>query len=160
MRSPVVQALLNARLQEASTFGKWCIIKGIQSLPVSPVHVAAFVRDSEPLLPIDKIWEEVQDVSRSHLSNGFADPTAGGPVSAAINAIAKIDPPRSWPGAEKDRFKALPYDLQVYFARHEERREKEIRRAQNEAAMARKALAAIQQPAIEATNGTSENCAA
>ena len=92
---------MNARLQEASTFEKWCIPRRVRPLPASPAHVAAFVRDSEAVLPIEKIWEAVQEVSQSHLANGLADPTAGGPVAEAINAIAKIEPPRSWPNADE-----------------------------------------------------------
>lgn len=136
-------------------FGKWCIPKNIRPLPASPAHVAAFVRDCEPLIPIDKIWEAVQEISHSHLSNGLADPTAGGQVAAVINDISKLDPPRSWPAADKVRFKSLPYDLQVYVERHERDREKTLRRAQNEAAQARQALKAIQEP-TETPNGNDE----
>lgn len=160
MTNPVMQALVNAKMREASVFGKWCITKGVQCLPASPVHVVAFIRDCEPLIPIDKIWQAVQEISQSHISNGFADPTAGGPVAAAINAIAKIDPPRSWPNAEKARFKSLPYDLQVYFAAHEGRRDKAIKRSLNEAGKLRRTISDLQEyfclGLLPSTNGEND----
>ena len=73
MNNPVLNALLQARLHQSSPFERWCLIHGIRPLPVSPAHVAAFVRDSQPSLPIEKIWEAVQEVSQSHLANGLAD---------------------------------------------------------------------------------------
>jgi hypothetical protein len=155
-----MQALVLARIQEEPTvFGKWCIQRGVRSLPAAPIHVAAFVRDCEPNAPIEKIWEAVQEVSQSHLSNGIADPTAGGIVAETINGIAKIEPPRSWPDPLKARFKSLPYDLQVYVEKHERDREKAVRRAQNEAAQARQALNAVQKPP-EGTDGIQSHAAA
>jgi hypothetical protein len=147
MTNPVMQALVNAKMREASVFGKWCILKGVPALPASPAAVAAFVRDCEPLIPVDKIWEAVSEVSQSHLSNGLADPTAGGQVASAMSAMARIDPPRSWPDPLKTRFKSLPYDLQIYVERHEREREKAVRRAQNEAATAKRKLGELEQPA-------------
>jgi len=144
MAIPVLQALANVRMQEASAFGKWCIQRNLRSLPAAPAHVAAFVRDCEPMLPIDKIWELVNEVSQTHLANGLADPTAGGVVAATMNSIANIDPPRSWPKELWPRFDALPYDLQAYLAVREKETNRVVRRAQNEAADARKALAAIE----------------
>ncbi len=137
-----MQALIGARLQEEpSAFGKWCVVRGVRSLPAAPAHVAAFLlENSELSKPVKAIWEMVQEISVAHVSAGFADPTAGGVVGELINSIAMIDAPRAWPKEQKARFKALPYDLQVFFAAHENRREKEIRRAQNEAAELRQAL--------------------
>jgi len=54
-----------------------------------------------------------------------------------LSANLLVDPPRSWPDGNRQRFKSLPYDLQVYVAAHEAQREKALRRAQNEAANAR-----------------------
>jgi hypothetical protein len=158
MTSPVMQALVNVRMQEASPFGKWCITKNVRALPALPIHVAAFIRDCEPIAPIEKIWEAVLEVSQSHLSNGFADPTAGGVVAEAMNGITQIAPPRSWPAELKVRFAALPYDIQRYLSDREKERDNAVRRAQNDAAEARKALAAIQPP--EAIDGYQSHAAA
>ena len=91
----------------------------------------------------------MQEISNAHNSLGLADPTLGGVAAAAIHEVGGISPPRSWPDDRKQRFASLPYDLQVYVAAHEARREKALRRAQNEAAIARQKLTALQaqQPA-------------
>ena len=74
-----------------------------------------------------------------------------------MNSIAKIAPQR-WPKDLLPRFSDLPYDVQRYLASRDKEQERVVRRAQEEAAKARKALAAIQQP--EATDGTQQNAAA
>ena len=65
-------------------------------------------------------------------------------------------PPRSWPSAEKLRFKQLPYDLQIYMHTRESWRDKEVRRAQNEAALAKQELEAMKQPTKD-ENGNLES---
>ncbi len=132
-------------MRAAPMFARWCELNGASFCPASPAEVAKFVTDCASL-GIERLWQAVQDISRLHVSLGLADPTLGGPAAAAISDVAAIDPPRSWPGDRKQRFKSLPYDLQVYVADHEARREKAVRRAQNEAAIARQKLAAFQQP--------------
>jgi hypothetical protein len=92
-----------------------------------------------------QLWPAVKDISRTHVTLGLADPTLGGAVAAAISDVAGIEAPRSWPDDRKRQFKSLPYDVQAYVADHEARREKALRRAQNEAATARQKLTALQQ---------------
>lgn len=93
-----------------------------------------------------------QEISKAHSSLGLADPTLGGVAAAALNEIGGISPPRSWPNDRKQRFALLPYDLQVYVAAHEVRREKALRRAQNEAATARQKLAVLRGQQAARTN--------
>jgi hypothetical protein len=140
MTNPVLAALAQARMRAAPMFVKWCELNGLSPCPAAPAHVARFVLDCAPL-GIERLWPAIQDVSRLHVSVGLADPTLGGLVAEAISDLASIDPPRSWPAGHKQRFKSLPYDLQVYVAGHETQREKTLRRAQNEAANARRKLA-------------------
>jgi hypothetical protein len=147
MSNPVMAALQAARIAGASSeFERWCIRHRVQPLPVAPANVALFIRDSAPLLTIQEIGAEVQKISQSHIENGFADPTAGGPVASVINEISKIEPPRSWSKQMKARFPTLPHDIQVYLEARERQRDTEVRRAQNLAAEARKALAEATQP--------------
>jgi hypothetical protein len=138
--NPVLVALAQARARAAPMFAKWCELNGLSPCPAAPATVAAFVADCTSL-GIERLWPAVQEISKLHASIGLADPTLGGVVGAAVDHIAGVDPPRSWPGDRKARFKSLPYDLQVYVAAHEERREKALRRAQNEAAVAKQKLA-------------------
>jgi hypothetical protein len=148
---PLLTAL--ARRRDTSLFGNWCELNGIASCPAAPVAVAKFVTDCASL-GIERLWPAVRKISTAHVSFGLADPTLGGVAAAAINDVAGVTPPRAWPNDGKQRFKSLPYDLQVYVAAHEARREKEIRRAQNDAAAARQKLAALKQSTASATDKT------
>jgi hypothetical protein len=138
--NPVLAALAQARMRAAPMFVKWCELNGLSPFPAAPAHVARFIVDCTPL-GIERLWPAIQDISRLHVAVGLADPTLGGVAARAIGDLAGIDPPRSWPADHKQRFKSLPYDLQVYVASHEAQREKALRRAQNEAANARRELA-------------------
>ena len=141
--NPVLAALAQARMRAAPMFTKWCELHGRSPCPAAPSDVARFVSDCAAL-GIERLWPAVQEVSKLHISVGLADPTSGGAAAAAISALAGIDPPRSWPDDRKHRFKSLPYDLQIYIAAHEAQREKALRRAQNDAAIAKQKLAAYQ----------------
>jgi hypothetical protein len=144
MSSPVMQALHNQRLQEASAWGRWAILHKLRPLPASPADVARFIRDAEPLALIDEIFKWVGEISASHLENGYADPTAGGQATAAMNAISKLEPPRSWRRDMKERFFSLPWDVQDYLTQRENQRDREVRKAQNEAGDARQKLISLQ----------------
>jgi hypothetical protein len=145
MTSPVLVALAQARMRAAPMFARWCEMNRASFCPAAPADVARFVADCASL-GIERLWPAVQDISRAHVALGLADPTLGGVAAVSIGDVAGIDPPRSWPDDGKQRFKSLPYDLQVYVAAHEAQREKALRRAQNEAASARQKLAALQPP--------------
>lgn len=153
MTNPLLAALAQARVREAPMFVKWCELHGATACPAAPATVARFVADCASL-GIERLWLAVRQISAMHAALGLADPTLGGAPAAAISAIACIEPPRSWPHRHRERFKSLPYDVQVYLASHEAQRERALRRAQNEAAAARKRLAATQPQAnSENTNG-------
>jgi hypothetical protein len=159
MNSPVMQALLGEKLrQEPTAFGKWCIVRNVRSLPAMPAHVAGFIADlAAAEKSIKEIWPLVHEISIAHLSNGLADPTAGGVVSDAINSLAMISPPRSWPAAEKARFKSLPYDLQCYVATQAADRERVLRNKMNEIAEAKKQLLKEISPRGPIENQPAEN---
>jgi hypothetical protein len=148
--NPVLAALAQARMRAAPMFVRWCELNGLSPCPAAPAHIGRFVADCAPL-GIERLWPAIQDISRLHVSVGLADPTLGDPVAEAISGLAGIDPPRSWPADHKQRFKSLPYDLQVYVASHEAQREKALRRAQNEAARARQELAACRKSKTDLT---------
>jgi hypothetical protein len=184
--SPVLSALVNAELDEAEQnaiaisaavaerigppvdsvparlppeFLAWCQHRGVRSIPARPASVALFVLENEAL-GIDALSRMVVEISGAHLRQGRSDPTSGYPVATALNSIAKIEPPRSWPKERKARFATLPYYLQLYVAGHEKQREATVSRAINEAAQARKELAAIQQPAGATEHGNTTQTAA
>lgn len=153
MTHPLLTALAQARLRDAPMFVKWCELNGVIACPAAPASVARFVTDCAAL-GMSRLWPAVQDISRMHVALGLADPTLGDPAATAMSAVAAIAPPRSWPGPFKQRFTALPYDIQLHLAAHEAQRERALRRAQNEAASARQKLAALEAKAKdENTNG-------
>ena len=101
----------------------------------------------------------------------MSNPVRQAIISAKVSDL--IAPPRSWGHAEKAAFLKLPRDLQIFYSKREDQRDREVRRCQNEAAEARKALAEAQQLLAEARealaaiqskeekkNGATENPAA
>ncbi|PDT55766.1 hypothetical protein CO678_42010 [Bradyrhizobium diazoefficiens] len=116
-----------------SLYTNWCMLNGCKPVPIAPNMAARFVADVAPL-GIDKVWPAVQEISRLHYTIGLADPTLGYPVATLVSEIAKIEPPRSWAKQYKERFKTLPYDVQLYITEREKQRDSEVRRAQNKAA--------------------------
>ncbi|EJN13419.1 hypothetical protein PMI42_03275 [Bradyrhizobium sp. YR681] len=153
MTHPLLTALAQARRRDAPMFVKWCELNGVSACPATPASVARFITDCAAL-GMDRLWPAVNEISRMHASIGLADPTLGGAAANAMSTIGAIPPPRSWPGAFKQRFGTLPYDIQVHLASHEAQRERALRRAQNEAASARQRLAAFEaQTKDEETNG-------
>jgi hypothetical protein len=142
--NPVLAALAQPRLRAAPLFARWCELNGAGFCPASPATIVKFVTDCAPL-GIAQLWRAVRDISHVHVGLGLADPTLGGAVADAISDVAGVQPPRSWPDDRKQHFKSLPYDFQMFISEHETRREKALRRAQNEAAAARQKLANLQQ---------------
>ncbi|WP_354269646.1 hypothetical protein ACE102_21875 [Bradyrhizobium sp. vgs-9] len=67
-------------------------------------------------------------------------------LEALLNAKVAdvVEPPRSWGKEEKQSFLQLPRDLQLYFAKREKQRDDAVRRAQNEAAQARREMKELQ----------------
>ena len=157
--NPVLAALAQARHRAAPMFARWCELSGASFCPAAPATVARFVADCAAL-GIARLWPAVQEISRLHLSAGLADPTLGGDAATAISDVAQIDPPRSWPGEQKQRFKSLPYDIQVFVAAHEKQREKALRRAQNDAAAARREIANRETPPTKPDQGADTHEAA
>jgi hypothetical protein len=152
MTNPVLAALAQARMRAAPMFARWCELNGASWCPAAPADVARFVTDCASL-GIERLWPAVQEISKAHVSLGLADPTLGGVAAAVIGNVAGVLPPRSWPDERKHRFRSLPYDVQVYLASHEERRDKALRRAQNDAAIARQKLTASERPKTVTTEG-------
>ncbi len=143
MTSPVFRAIVNPDSDPAlDLFLHWCDSKGVRPIPLAPADIAVFVKQAQTL-GIEKIAATVTAISKAYLSRGFADPTAGGPVTAACDDIAKLAPPRSWPKENWSAFKSLPYALQLCVAKRETERDVQLRRAQNETAEARRELAAM-----------------
>lgn len=151
--SPVQIAVARQYLEAHNMFGRWATVRKFPVLPTMPAYVAEFVRDTYPAATIEILIGATEEVSRLHTGNGLADPVTC-EVTTVFQGIRAIAAPRSWPAEQKARFLQLPYGLQSFFAEHEAQREKQIRRAQNAAALARQQLNEAQ-PA-KAPNGANE----
>jgi hypothetical protein len=143
---------------EWPTFKTWCKDKAVTPYPARPGIVAFFILDNV-LLGIERLLAVVESIAAIHEGVGVADPTVSPLVSAALDQVAPIQPPRSWPKEQKALFLGLPRILQVYVAAHEADREKVVRRALNQAGDARREPAAIQQPEKVTTNGKTDTIA-
>ena len=130
---PPAQSDENAVKPVISAFSAWCEMMNVRSCPARPAVLAGFVVDLSAIMPSADLIKAVADIADWHLLYGLANPAATPIVLAALNEIATIEPPRSWPKKEKHRFRALPHDLQVYIAKREKERDLVVRRAQNAA---------------------------
>jgi hypothetical protein len=171
MTNPVMTALIAARQQQlnrgeaiiaeevTATLGpappdnhrpvrfiNWCDQGGFPWRPATPSVIAKFVLGHSK---VGRLLEEIRSISEAHCSIGLPDPTASWQVSRALLRLTDIQPPRSWPAAEKVMFLSLPPDLQRYLIIREKDRDTTIRRALNEAAEARKQLKGINDGTIE-----------
>jgi hypothetical protein len=108
-------------------------------LPARPASVALYVLQNRHV-GLSDLVELVDQIGAAHVATGMADPTTTYPVPAMLSRIAQINPPRSWPAEEKQRFLALPYATQTYLCKREGERDRAVRQAQNEAADARKKI--------------------
>lgn len=123
-------------------FKAWCEERQITPFPARPAAVAFFILENAAL-GIEALLRIIKSISLVHSS--VADPTASGAVPAALNKIAPIPAPHSWPKAEKERFRDLPYDLQKYWYGRDTDVNRVIRRAQSEAGQLRRVVADLQE---------------
>ena len=154
--NPLFAALAQARRRAAPIFTKWCELNDVSSCPAAPADVARFVADCASL-GIERLWPALQDISKLHVAAGLADPTSGGVAAVAISDLAGVEPPRAWPGERQRQCRSLPYDLQVYVGTRESQRERALRRAQNEAAIAKQTLAACTRPEVRKNEESQTN---
>jgi hypothetical protein len=164
MTSPVLQALANAKVAEQANeertltakvlahlkmpapqgdksqwppWQSWCDQRKITAFPALPASIAVYVLNHAALG--DRLENVIASIGAVHEAEGKSDPTLSPIVIAALDTVSpSIEPPRSWPAARKAEFGRLPRDLRRFVADHHRNIETQLRRAQNEAALARK----------------------
>jgi hypothetical protein len=122
---------------EWPTFNGWCAEKSLTPYPARPGVEAFYVLDNLPL-GIARLEAVVESISAVHEFQGVADPTASTMVSEALNQVAPIAPPRSWPRTQWAHFASLPRALQKYVAAREIERDRAVRKSQNDAGKLKK----------------------
>jgi hypothetical protein len=135
-----------------SAFAAWCEMMNVRSCPARPAVLACFIVEVAAAISPAELVRAVAQIADWHLSFGLANPAATPVVLAALDEIAAVEPPRSWPTTQKHRFRVLPHDLQVYVAEREKERDRVLRRAQNTAAAKRKRAGATPKTTADATS--------
>jgi hypothetical protein len=116
---------------------QWCAKSNVAPWPALPAAVAVFVLNCA--LPGDRLEKIIGSIGAVHQGEGKADPTLSPVVIAALDTVLPpVEAPRSWPASRKRDFARLPRDLRRFVAEHHRNIETELRRAQNEAAKAKK----------------------
>jgi hypothetical protein len=142
---PLLDADANLRLKPYEHF---CREHGVRSHPARPQTVLGFLRSekasgTEPF----KIALALSAVETLHDHFGYANPVAVAAVRRELGLILNIEAPRSWPLAEQLVFVSLPPEIRAIIARRERERETALRRAQNEAAEAKRQSGSADKPA-------------
>jgi hypothetical protein len=178
--TPVLAALVNARAQEQAAeergltakvlthlgmtapqgdkshwpvWQQWCDGRKIASLPALPAAVAVFALNNAALG--DRLEKVIASISIVHQDRGLADPTLSPVVTAALNQVlGPLEPPSGWPKARKADFDRLNREMQKFIVAHERQIVTEMRRAQNEAASAKRKEKHSEQEQPTAAPGT------
>ena len=128
-------ALAKDVLERLNIFGKWCEARSVRKCPCKPHVLASFCISQHQMGAAPQvILALLAAVEALHDHHGLSNPVRTSAVRAALDTIIKIDPPRSWPRADRILFAELPPDIREITARREQQRDKALRRLQNEAA--------------------------
>jgi hypothetical protein len=131
-------------------FVSFCSFNGVKHVPASPQVIAAFIRAEEKLCtPPERIAATTAAIELLHDKHGLANPVACAAPRTELERILKIEPPRSWPRPEQLIFAALPPEIRAIVGRRDKQRETALRRAQNEAAEAKRQSGSADKPATE-----------
>jgi hypothetical protein len=130
-------------------WASWCDQRKITAFPALPAAVAVFVLNNAAAG--DRLEKVIASIGAVHEADGRANPVLSPIVIAALNQVfPPIEPPSGWPKERKADFALLHPGLQKFIVAHERQIIKEMRRAQNEAALARKENHVEQEPTTAA----------
>jgi len=120
-------------------FHSWCQLNGAPRLPASVASVVKFISDCGHLSP-DALHAELTAIDEEHENLLYAPPCKSKWVVKALKTAHHIEPPRSWPKDMWQHFDALSWPIKTHLAAREAERDQAVRKAQNEAAEARKQM--------------------
>jgi hypothetical protein len=134
--------------QAVIPFLRFCEQHRVPAVGAKPTTVAAYVQFLQDRgVPRPQVAESLSAIEALHIAAAVGSPV-NSPVVAATVA-STVDPPRSWPKADKEFFKTLPFHAQELIALREQDRETTLRRGQNELADMKKLLRLQQTGAAE-----------
>src|SRR5262245_49822244 len=109
-------------------FVQWCDATGVRACPARPTTVAAYLQTKlDEGIPPERILRTLSGIAAAHNAFGFADPTHTTVVANVLEGVTTVEPPRSWPKAEKLSFNLLPPDIRAIIAKREQEREITLR---------------------------------
>jgi hypothetical protein len=132
---PAADPLTDAEWELLTPWVNWCAQRRVRNLPARPEVVASFISELAHREP-EYVASMVAAIGRMHTVHAaLADPTASRAVTFVLNqSVTPVEPPRSWPKAEKELFGSLPPQIKTIIAKREIEREAGLRRKQNELA--------------------------
>jgi hypothetical protein len=144
---PALSADLHARWDR---FTHWCRKQVVRELPAKPTTVAAYLQDEiAGGMDVQHALALLAAIEASHDAVGLSNPVRTAAVRQVLDGVVKVDPPRSWPAADKAEFALLPPEIREVIAKREQERDRALRRAQNELAESKKQLNGGEKPTEE-----------
>jgi hypothetical protein len=132
-------ALSADAVEGLNRFSAFAASRSARKLPARPTTVAAFILDQNRLgVPVEQIVSVLNAVQEAHDFHSLASPVACRITRAALELVVKSEPPRGWTRAEKADWALLPPDIRATISRRMREVELALRRAQNDAAEAKK----------------------
>jgi hypothetical protein len=128
----------------------WCKTKSVRHAPAKPHVVAAFIIEQGNL-------DALPAIDLLHQSFDLSNPVMTGIVGAAIERVASVKPPRSWPAADKALWATLPAQIRERISMREKQRDDGLRLAQNQYAEKLKALKPDEAKPVEQKELTNES---
>ena len=120
-----------------SPWKKWCDERKIAAFPALPAAVAVFVLNNAAMG--ERLEKAIASIGAVHEADGRANPVLSAIVIEALASVMPpIEPPKGWPKERKADFGRLNRELQKFIVAHERQIINEMRRAQNEAALAKR----------------------
>lgn len=126
-----------------SRFSAWCEQKSARALPAKPWVVATYILETAGMgVPSDQVLAVLKSGQLVHDKNNLNSPVYTTPALKALDAIVKVEPPRSFSQDEKADWHLVPPTIRDAISRVDQARNKELRRLQNETAELKKRYAA------------------
>jgi hypothetical protein len=131
-------------------FADFCRKQEVRSLPAKPATVAAYLADEIAQgMDVQHALALLAAIEAAHDHAGLANPVRTAVARQVLDGVVKVEPPRSWPAADKAEFALLPPEIREVIAKREQERDRALRRAQNELAEERKHLNGGEKPTEE-----------
>ncbi len=136
---PAATGLSTEVRSRLDAFNKWAEMKHARRAPAKPTTIANYVLSQAALgVPAQSILDQLDAIERQHDKFRLPNPVRTAVVREVLETIVTVDPPRSWPAADKVAFALLPPDTRRVVADRERERDRALRNAQHKIAAERR----------------------